>query len=91
MMLSEEAEETPSSDLLVEPAAEFDVLSIGIPTSAPVMSITYDGNPAEVPRQTSDYTGNWLLELATGNQNPRDASRCAMSIPSVQITNYQFQ
>ena len=42
MMLSEEAEETPSSDLLVELAAELDVLSIGIPTSAPVMSITYD-------------------------------------------------
>jgi len=72
MMLSEEAEETPSSDLLVEPAAEFDVLSIGIPTSAPVMSITYDDNPAEVPRQTSDYRTtlvigywNWLQVIRT--------------------------
>jgi hypothetical protein len=58
MMLSEETEGTPSSDLLVELAAELDVLSIGIPTSAPVMEITYDGGPGLVPRQTSDYTGN---------------------------------
>jgi hypothetical protein len=30
--------------------------------------------------------------LVTGNQNPRDASPlCEMSIPRVQITNYQFQ
>ena len=57
MMLSEEAEETPSSDLLVELAAEFDALSIGIPTSAPVMEITYDSDPGLVPRQTSNYTG----------------------------------
>ena len=91
MMLSEEAEETPSSDLLVEPAAEFDVLSIGIPTSAPVMSITYDGNPAEVPRQTSDYTGNWLLELVTGNRNPQDAHLAGERHPEGSITNYQFQ
>ena len=57
MMLSEEAGETPSSDLLVERAAELDVLSIGIPTSTPVMEITYDGGPGLVPRQTSDYSG----------------------------------
>ena len=57
MMLSEEAGETPSSDLLVELAAEFDVLSIGIPTSTPVMEITYDGGPGMVPRQSSNYTG----------------------------------
>jgi len=57
MMLSEEAEGTPSSDLLVERAAEFDVLSIGIPTSTPVMSITYDADHAQVPRQQSNYTG----------------------------------
>ena len=54
MMLSEEAGETPSSDLLVELAAEFDVLSIGIPTSTPVMDITYDADRAQVPRQQSD-------------------------------------
>ena len=74
MMLSEAFRlgVTPSSDLLVEPAAVFDVLSIGIPTSAPVMSITYDGNPAEVPRQTSDYRTtlvigywNWLQVIRT--------------------------
>ena len=59
MMLSEEAEETPSSDLLVELAAAFDVLSIGIPTSTPVMEITYDGGPGLVPRQTSDYACDW--------------------------------
>jgi len=45
MMLSEEAGATPSGDLLVEPAAAFDVLSIGIPTSTPVMDITYGANP----------------------------------------------
>jgi len=73
MMLSEGAEETPSSDLLVERAAEFDVLSIGIPTSTPVMEITYDGGPGMVPRQQSNYTGNWLLVLVVGYQNPRDA------------------
>jgi hypothetical protein len=72
MMLSEEAEGTPSSDLLVERAAEFDVLSIGIPTSTPVMEITYGDGPRLVPRQQSDYTGNWLPELVTGNRNPRD-------------------
>jgi hypothetical protein len=44
MMLSEEAGGTPSSDLLVELAAAFDVLSIGIPTSTPVMDITYGAN-----------------------------------------------
>jgi hypothetical protein len=54
MMLSEEAGETPSSDLLVELAAAFDVLSIGIPTSTPVMDITYDADRAQVPRQQSD-------------------------------------
>jgi hypothetical protein len=32
---------TRSSGLLVEPAAVFDVFSIGIPTSTPVMDITY--------------------------------------------------
>ena len=71
MMLSEEADGTPSSALLVERAAEFDVLSIGIPTSAPVMEITYERRPGLVPRQTSNYhnyTGNWLLELVTGNR-----------------------
>ena len=57
MMLSEEAGETPSSDLLVERAAELDVLSIGIPTSTPVMEITYGGSPGLVPRQQSNYTG----------------------------------
>jgi len=57
MMLSEEAAGTPSSDLLVERAAAFDVLSIGIPTSTPVMEVTYDGRPGLVPRQTSNYTG----------------------------------
>jgi len=57
MMLSEEPGETPSSDLLVELAAEFDVLSIGIPTSTPVMDITYDADRAQVPRQSSNYTG----------------------------------
>jgi hypothetical protein len=57
MMLSEEAEGTPSSDLLVERAAEFDELSIGIPTSTPVMEITYDAKPALVPRHPSNYTG----------------------------------
>ena len=84
MMLSEEAEETPSSDLLVEPAAEFDVLSIGVPTSTPVMSITYDGNPAEVPRQTSDYRTtqvigywNWLSVI----ENPRDAHLACERLP----------
>jgi hypothetical protein len=56
MMLSEEDGETRSGDLLVEPAAEFDVLSIGVPTSTPVMEITYDGGPGLVPRQTSNYT-----------------------------------
>ena len=54
MMLSEETGETPSSDLLVELAAAFDVLSIGIPTSTPVMEITYDAKRALVPRHTSD-------------------------------------
>jgi hypothetical protein len=54
MMLSEEAGETPSSDLLAELAAAFDVLSIGIPTSTPVMDITYDADRAQVPRQQSD-------------------------------------
>jgi len=44
MMLSEEDGATPSSDRLVEPAAELDVLSIGIPTSTPVMDITYGAN-----------------------------------------------
>ncbi len=91
MMLSEEAGGTPSSDLLVERAAAFDVLSIGIPTSTPVMEITYGGKPGLVPRQTSNYTGNWLLELVTGNQNPRDVSLSEMSISRVQITNNQLQ
>ena len=91
MMLSEEAGGTPSSDLLVERAAAFDVLSIGIPTSTPVMEVTYGGGPGLVPRQTSNYTGNCLLELLTGNQNPRDVSLTEMSISRVQITNYHYQ
>ena len=98
MMLSEEAGGTPSSDLLGERAAAFDVLSIGIPTSTPVMEITYGGSPGLVPRQQSNYrnyTGNWfwnwLLELVTGNQNPRDVSLSEMSISRVQITNNQLQ
>ena len=94
MMLSEEAAGTPSSDLLVERAAAFDVLSIGIPTSTPVMEITYDGEPGLVPRQTSNrgttlVIGYWywlqviktlgmLISLARGS-------------PRVRVTNNQFQ
>jgi len=91
MMLSEEAGGTPSSDLLVERAAAFDVLSIGIPTSTPVMEITYGGKPGLVPRQTSNYTGNWLLGLVVGYQNPWDGSSHERGIPRVQITNNHFQ
>jgi hypothetical protein len=98
MMLSEEAGGTPSSDLLGERAAAFDVLSIGIPTSTPVMEITYGGSPGLVPRQQSNYrnyTGNWfwnwLLELVTGNRNPRDAHLAGERHPEGSITNYQSQ
>ena len=93
MMLSEEAGGTPSSDLLVERAAAFDVLSIGIPTSTPVMSITYDTEPAQVPRQTSNCTTTlvigywkWLQVMRTLGM-----SLSEMSIQRVQITNNQFQ
>jgi hypothetical protein len=61
---------TPPSDLLVEPAAVFDVLSIGIPTST-----TGDGHhirwgPEIVPddrRRTTQVIGYWcgLLVICT--------------------------
>jgi hypothetical protein len=53
MMLSDVDGVTPSSDLLVERAAVFDVLSIWNPTSTPVTQITYDGEPGWVPYDTS--------------------------------------
>ena len=94
MMLSEEAGGTPSSDLLVERAAAFDVLSIWNPDldagdgdhirrEASIGSTTHVG--------LQNYTGNWLLGLVTGNQNPRDASLSEMSIPGVHVTSYQSQ
>ena len=88
MMLSEEAEETPSSDLLVEPAAEFDVLSIGSPTSTPVIQITYDRGIRKVPddkRRTELLTAywNWLLLV-----KPSGGSR---GIPEGFTSNNQFQ
>lgn len=43
---------TRSSGLLVEPAAVFDVFDIGIPTSTPVMEITYGAGRRIVPDDT---------------------------------------
>ena len=68
MMLSD-AEDgvTPSSDLLGERAAVFDVPSIWIPTSTPVTQITYGPSTAEVPYDTS-RSSDWLeveLRLST--------------------------
>jgi hypothetical protein len=53
MMLSDVDGVTPSSDLLEERAAAFDVLSIWIPTSTPVTQITYDAGYARVPYDSS--------------------------------------
>jgi hypothetical protein len=52
MMLSEAEGVTPSGDLLVARAAEFDVLSIGSPTSTPVIQITYDPRTRKVPHDS---------------------------------------
>ena len=49
MMLSDVVGVTPSSDLLDERAAVFDVLSIWNPTSTPVTQITYDAGRGMVP------------------------------------------
>jgi hypothetical protein len=77
MMLSDVDGVTPSSDLLVERVAAFDVLSIWNPTSTPVTQITYDTEPDWVPydrRRTANNIGYWLFELviryATAGTSP---------------------
>jgi hypothetical protein len=73
MMLSDVDGVTPSSDLLVERAAAFDVLSIWNPTSTPVTHITYDTEPGWVPYDTSrttNHIGCWLFEVVIGIRTP---------------------
>jgi len=45
----------------------------------------------ELRKDTARLTGNRLLELVTGNQNPRDAHLSMRGIPGVQVTSNQFQ
>jgi hypothetical protein len=55
---------TRSSDLLVEPAAMFDVFSIGTPTSTPVMEITYGAGRRLF--QTTAVGLHWVLGTGDG-------------------------